>query len=442
MPANTIQRVKTTKTKPMERYPSYKPTGVKWLGEIPSHWEMLPGLAVFKENKEKNNDLSINTVLSLSYGKIVVKKDIDEGLVPAEYNTYQIVRPGYIIIRCTDLQNDKVSLRTGLVKDEGIITGAYLGLVTSKKYDSSYIHYFLHAWDITKEIYRHGNGLRQSLSWLDLRRLPILIPPLEEQSAIAAYLDTATAKIGAAIAQQQKMIALLNERKQIIINRAVTKGLNPNAKMKDSGVEWIGEVPEHWECRRIRFIGEADNGLTYSPLDMVDEGNGVLVLRSSNIKDGKLVYEDNVFVKQVPKKLIVQKNDIIICSRNGSASLVGKCAIIEDEIQASFGAFMMRFRSPHNSKYIYYLLTSAISHYKQLFATSTINQLTLGIFSDIKMSIVLDVEEQKAIAQKLDLICGKINASIEKCNSQISLLQERKQIIINEVVTGKVKVSK
>ena len=424
----------------MQRYDTYKDSGVKWLGEIPSHWEVLPGLAIFKENKEKNSNLAVNTVLSLSYGKIVVKKDIDEGLVPAEYNTYQIVHPGYIIIRCTDLQNDKVSLRTGLVKDDGIITGAYLGLVTNGKYNSSFMHYFLHAWDITKEIYRHGNGLRQSLSWLDLRRLPILIPPIAEQTAIANYLDTATAKIDAAIAQQQKMIDLLNERKQIIINRAVTKGLNPNAKMKDSGVEWIGEVPEGWDCRRLRFIGEANNGLTYSPLDMVDEGNGILVLRSSNIKDGKLIFEDNVFVKEVPQKLMVQKDDIIICSRNGSASLVGKCAIVEDELQASYGAFMMRFRSKYNSKYVYYLLTAAISHYKQLFATSTINQLTLGIFADIKMSITLDEDEQKCIAEKLDLICGKLDTYIGICNTQISLLQERKQIIINEVVTGKVKV--
>lgn len=273
-----------------------------------------------------------------------------------------------------------------------------------------------------------------------MKDIPFILPTDAEQSAIINYLDTITAKIDAAIAQQQKMIDLLNERKQIIINRAVTKGLNPNAKMKDSGVEWIGEVPEGWDCRRLRFIGEANNGLTYSPLDMVDEGNGILVLRSSNIKDGKLIFEDNVFVKEVPQKLMVQKDDIIICSRNGSASLVGKCAIVEDELQASYGAFMMRFRSKYNSKYVYYLLTAAISHYKQLFATSTINQLTLGIFADIKMSITLDEDEQKCIAEKLDLICGKLDTYIGICNTQISLLQERKQIIINEVVTGKVKV--
>lgn len=424
----------------MKRYDSYKDSGVKWLGEIPSHWALMPGFAIFKENKNKNTDLLEKTVLSLSYGKIILKKDIDEGLVPADYKGYQIVHPGYIIIRCTDLQNDKVSLRTGLVKDEGIITGAYLGLIVNENYNYSYIHYFLHTWDITKEIYRHGSGLRQSLSWLDFRRLPVLLPTIEEQEEIVSYLDSATSKIDEAIAQQQKMIDLLNERKQIIINNAVTKGLDPNVKMKPSGIDWIGDIPEHWGIRRIRFIGEATNGLTYSPIDIVNEGEGILVLRSSNIKDGKLIFEDNVYVKHAPTKLMVKKNDIIICSRNGSASLVGKCAIVESDMCASFGAFMMRFRSEYNSKYIYYLLTSAISHYKQLFATSTINQLTLSIFADVKVAIILDDKIQNEIADKLDHICSKIDKAIEGANRQISLLQERKQIIINDVVTGKVKV--
>ena len=152
------------------------------------------------------------------------------------------------------------------------------------------------------------------------------------------------------------------------------------------------------------------------------------------------MYSDNVYVKQVPNKLLVKRDDIIICSRNGSASLVGKCAIVEDDIFASFGAFMMRFRSVHNSKYLYYLLTAAISHYKQLFSTSTINQLTLSIFADIKLAVTLNNDEQRKIACALDNKCNKIDNAINTAKEKISLLQERKQIIINDVVTGKVKV--
>ena len=404
----------------MQRYDTYKDSGVKWLGEIPSHWEVLPGLAIFKENKEKNSNLAVNTVLSLSYGKIVVKKDIDEGLVPAEYNTYQIVHPGYIIIRCTDLQNDKVSLRTGLVKDDGIITGAYLGLVTNGKYNSSFMHYFLHAWDITKEIYRHGNGLRQSLSWLDLRRLPILIPPIAEQTAIANYLDTATAKIDAAIAQQQKMIDLLNERKQIIINRAVTKGLNPNAKMKDSGVEWIGEVPEGWEVRRLKSMMSIQRGHDLTA-DSFKVG-GIPVYGS-----GGLMGFHNQKTSKAPS---------IVIGRSGS---VGKLHYIEEDFWAHNTAIYLTDNKGNCVKYLYYLLSSI--ELSSLATQTAVPTLDRKNVLDYCVPVSLDVSEQSGIVKYLDEHLATINDVISNKNKQISLLQERKQIIINEVVTGKVRVT-
>ena len=422
----------------MNRYPSYKPTGVKWLGEIPSHWEILPGLAIFNENKEKNSNLAINTVLSLSYGKIIVKKDIDEGLVPAEYNTYQIVHPGYIIIRCTDLQNDKVSLRTGLVKVDGIITGAYLGLVTSKKYNSSYIHYFLHAWDITKEIYRHGNGLRQSLSWLDLRRLPILIPPFEEQSAIADYLDTATAKIDAAIAQQQKMIDLLNERKQIIINRAVTKGLNPNAKMKDSGVEWIGEVPEDWEVLALKYILRPKkklvgrNSKNYDLLSLSLKG---IIKRDMDNPDGKWPASFDTYQEVLP-------GDFVFCNFDNEETprAVGLSSY-KGMITGAYDV-MCCFNENVDAQYLlYYLLY--IDNGKRFKPLYKGLRKTVPIDSLMAYKIpVPSMKEQVELVNRLVSQTKKIDEIIQSISNQISLLQERKQIIINEVVTGKIKIEK
>ena len=403
----------------MQRYDTYKDSGVKWLGEIPSHWEMLPGLAIFKENKEKNSNLAVNTVLSLSYGKIVVKKDIDEGLVPAEYNTYQIVHPGYIIIRCTDLQNDKVSLRTGLVKDDGIITGAYLGLVTNGKYNSSYMHYFLHAWDITKEIYRHGNGLRQSLSWLDLRRLPILIPPIAEQTAIANYLDTATAKIDAAIVQQQKIIDLLNERKQIIINRAVTKGLNPNAKMKDSGVEWIGEVPEGWEVRKLKHIAKLQSGETISS--------------DSFTETGYPVFGGNGFRGYTNR--YTNDGDYVLIGRQGA--LCGNVNYAHGQFFASEHAVVVY---PYNKENLVWL--------GEVIRASNLNQYSQSAAQPgLAVSLIQNIcypyppmEERDEIALYIEKNIKAIETGVKNYQQQISLLQERKQIIINEVVTGKVKV--
>ena len=425
----------------MERYNEYKDSGVQWLGEIPSHWDMLALKHILKLRKKLVGKQSYKyDLLSLTLQGII-KRDIDNptGKFPSSFDTYQEVNAGDFVF--CNFDNEETPRAVGLSEYKGMITGAYdvLSCKNSNLTNRYLIYYFLYIDDAKrfKPLYK---GLRKTVPFDSFMSYKIPVPSIEEQQAIAFYLDTATAKIDEAIAQQQKMIDLLNERKQIIINNAVTKGLNPDAPMKDSGVEWIGEIPEHWEALRIRYIGEAKNGLTYSPNDMVDEGNGILVLRSSNIQDGKLAFEDNVYVKGAPEKLWVKKGDIIICSRNGSASLVGKCAIVEEDIYASFGAFMMRFRSEHNSKYTYYLLTAAISHYKQLFATSTINQLTLGIFADIKMPFVYDLQEQTKIAESLDLAIKKLDTAISNATKQISLLQERKQIIINDVVTGKVKV--
>ena len=420
----------------MERYNEYKDSGVQWLGEIPSHWGLRRTKYVWKET-DSRSEFGSEQLLSVSQY---------DGVREAQSDSRSESLKGYKIVKQDELViNIMLAWLGGLgvSKHEGIVSPAYCVYKLQDAQNPRFLHYLYRTPMYLAEFARHSTGIvpsRWRMYTDDFGEVLTLLPPIEEQDAMVAYLDTATAKIDEAIAQQQKMIGLLNERKQIIINNAVTKGLNPDAPMKDSGVDWIGEIPEHWEALRIRYIGEAKNGLTYSPNDMVDEGNGILVLRSSNIQDGKLAFEDNVYVKGAPEKLWVKKGDIIICSRNGSASLVGKCAIVEEDIYASFGAFMMRFRSEHNSKYTYYLLTAAISHYKQLFATSTINQLTLGIFADIKMPFVYDLQEQTKIAESLDLAIKKLDTAISNATKQISLLQERKQIIINDVVTGKVKV--
>ena len=147
-----------------------KDSGVEWIGEIPEGWEVLPGLRFFQENNRKNLGMIEKTVLSLSYGKIIIKP-IEKlvGLVPESFETYQIVRPYDIIIRCTDLQNDKTSLRTGLALDDGIITSAYLNFSVINNNDPEFYHYFLHALDITKILYKFGSGLRQNLSFVDFK---------------------------------------------------------------------------------------------------------------------------------------------------------------------------------------------------------------------------------------------------------------------------------
>lgn len=200
-----------------------KDSGVEWIGQVPEHWELTIGMNVFRENKRDNKGMKENTVLSLSYGKIIIKPEEKLfGLVPESFETYQIVEPNDIIIRCTDLQNDQTSLRTGLAQDKGIITSAYLNLKVINNYSAKFLHYYLHVLDITKVLYKFGSGLRQNLSFLDFKRLPIIDVPLVEQQQIADYLDAQIIKIDQAIALKTAYIEKLKEYKSVLINDVVT----------------------------------------------------------------------------------------------------------------------------------------------------------------------------------------------------------------------------
>jgi type I restriction enzyme S subunit len=161
-----------------------------------------------------------------------------------------------------DLQNDKTSLRVGFVNERGIITSAYIGLKVKNNYSSKYFYALLNHLDLIKHFYNGGGGVRQSVGFSELGKERITLPPLSEQTAIANFLDYKTAKIDRFIQKKKQLIKLLNEQKAGIINDAVTKGLNPNAKMKPSGIEWLGDIPEHWEVRKLKYVAKIKTGRT------------------------------------------------------------------------------------------------------------------------------------------------------------------------------------
>lgn len=241
-------------------YPEYKDSGVAWLGEVPSHWQSKPLFALVRAMDTRNDGMIENNLLSLSYGRIK-RKDIEDndGLLPASFETYQIVEKDDIVWRLTDLQNDQRSLRTGIVTERGIITSAYLA-TRPTGITAPFLSYLLRAYDHTKVFYSMGGGLRQSMKFADVKWLPVMLPSAEEQTAIAAFLDRETAKIDALVAEQGRLIALLKEKRQAVISHAVTKGLNPTAPMKDSGIEWLVEVPAHWEINRLDRLMSFSSG--------------------------------------------------------------------------------------------------------------------------------------------------------------------------------------
>lgn len=200
-----------------------KDSGIDWIGEVPSTWSIEPGRQCLYESKEKNIGMKESTVLSLSYGRVIVRdEDKLTGLVPESFETYQVVQPGDIIIRGTDLQNDMTSLRTGLARDTGIITSAYINLRPKADIDPKFLHYLLHSYDVKKVFYALGSGLRQNLSYEDFKYLRLPIPPPQEQRAIAEFLDGKCATIDKAISLKESQIAALREYKASLINAAVT----------------------------------------------------------------------------------------------------------------------------------------------------------------------------------------------------------------------------
>lgn len=200
-----------------------KDSGIKYVGKIPSTWELHPVYYYFGERKVKNYALNEQNLLSLSYGKII-RKDINTngGLLPASFNTYNIVEPGDIIIRPTDLQNDKRSLRTGLVTEHGIITSAYIDLMPKGDINSEYFHYLLHSFDVMKVFYNMGNGVRQGLNYSEFSKLLIFAPSKEEQDEIVKYLNDKCSVIEKTILLKKEQLATLEEYKKSIIYEYVT----------------------------------------------------------------------------------------------------------------------------------------------------------------------------------------------------------------------------
>jgi len=431
-----------------QKYPAYKPSGVEWLGEIPEHWEVLPGLRFIYENKDRNKGMIRNTVLSLSYGNIRVKGENElTGLVPESFETYQFVNKGDLIFRPTDLQNDTVSLRSSISEYEGIITNAYLNLRFTSKANSKFYHYFFRAIDNNKVIYGLGSGLRQNISYLDFRRFQFPFPPLVEQTAIANFLDIKTAQIENAIAIKQKQIELLKERRQILIHRAVTRGIGslsgaetPDVKFKDSGVEWIGEIPEHWEVKALKYCTKIFRGkFTHRPRndERLYDGNYPFFQTGDVARAGKFLFEYRQTLNDFGLRVstLFPKGTIVITI----AANIGDISILD--IDACFPDSIVGFEPMDfvDRDFLY----NSLLVMKEQFMSSTIKNTQMNLNVDrigVNSIAIPSKKEQLAINEYIEIATTKISTAISLKEKEIEKLKEYKSVLINEAVSGKIKV--
>lgn len=418
-----------------------KDSGIEWVGIIPSHWIIHPVYYYFGERKNKNKFGQEDNLLSLSYGKII-RKDINtsEGLLPESFNTYNIVEKGDIVIRPTDLQNDKRSLRTGLVPERGIITSAYICLKPIKDIDSRFFNYQLHSYDVIKVFYNMGNGVRQGLNFSEFSHLLVFEPPLDEQKRIAGYLDAKCAEIDALTADIQTQIDTLEQYKRSVITEAVTKGLNPDAEMKDSGYDWVGMMPSTWIMRKGKYMF----------VQRSLRGNSIeLQLLSPTQKFGV-----------IPQSLYEELTGMSAVKLNEKTDLSLLKTIHKGDFCISLRSFQGGFEyseyegvvSPAYQVF-YPTVDIADGYYRYLFKETgfidKMNSYTMTLrdgkniaFADFGNTYIPypPVGEQYRIAAFLDIKVAEIDAIIGQKKDQLSTLDAYKKSLIYEYVTGKKEV--
>ena len=432
-------------------YPAYKPSGVPWLSNVPEHWEVvqLGRVGVFSKGSGGTKDDEVpDGIPCVRYGDLYTthKSFISQTrsyVSPAKASAYTPINRGDVLFPTSGETIEEIGKSAvNLMHTQVLCGGDLIVLRPTMPMEPKFAGYALDcpAAQTQKSLMGRGITIMHIYSG-QLKYLWFPLPPLPEQAAIVRYLDHADRHIRRYVAAKRKLIALLEEEKQAVVNRAVTRGLDPNVRLKPSGVEWLGDMPEHWEIPRLRNLGDALIGLTYDPQHLVGEEDGILVLRASNILNGQLVYGDNVYVSSaVPSKLITQEGDILICSRSGSRALIGKNARIDaDSAGTTFGAFMTVFRGPNND-YLHQVFNSKFFEYQSAaFFTSTINQLTLGILYNMKVPFP-PFEERQLILRYVEETTTPINKAIARARRQLELVQEYRTRLIADVVTGKLDV--
>lgn len=431
----------------MKRYEKYKNSGVDWIGEIPEEWEMLANKFIFSLKKDVVGRRSSEyELLSLTL-KGVIKRDMvnPEGKFPAEFDTYQEVKKGDFIFCLFDVEETPRTV--GLSDFDGMITGAYTVMTTNSESDNKFMYYFYLNLDEKKKLKFLYRGLRNTIPKESFMTLKSPFPPLSEQQSIALFLDEKTAKIDQTISIKEKEILLLKERRQILIQKAVTKGLNPKVKLKNSGVDWIGEIPEHWEVRKLKYClnsklkyGANESGVEYNPdlpryVRITDFGF-----------DGDLSEEKKLSLTWKQGSDYLLSDGDILFARSGAT--VGKSYQFKTSMSIekyyAFAGYLIKAEPNENlifSDYLYlYTNSSLFDNWKSaIFSKATIENIGADKYSGL-LVVVPPINEQKEILENYFLKNEKIAKAISLKQQEIEKLKEYKTVLVDNVVTGKVRV--
>lgn len=417
----------------MTRYGQYKDSGVQWLGEIPAHWEIKRLGSYFKERRTKVSDKYYNP---LSVTKNGIYPQLENVAKSNDGDNRKLVLKNDFVINS---RSDRKG-SSGVSQHDGSVSLINIVLIPDiQKISQHYCHYLFRSYAFIEEYYRNGRGIVADLwttRYEEMKMIKIAIPPYSEQETIAAYLDSEVRKIDEAIKQQQKLIELLNERRQIIISDAVTKGLNPDVNKVNNNVEEIGLIPEHWLLRKFKRVAKVQANLVspkrYSDLPQVapeniEKGTGKLleyttVSESGVISDNHLFHAGQIIYSKIRPSL----NKLIIAPFDGLCS-----------------ADMYPITTSMNVRFLYYYMLS--KHFVSQVNKVVMDRVKMPKINKEELSLIYvpvpPANEQDGIIKYLDNKLEYLDKAISKCRNTTNMLSERKRIIINDVVTGKVKVS-
>lgn len=417
-----------------------KDSGIEWVGKVPKIWSLKPIRALFDEVTEKNFLGTCSNALKFTYGSIVRKPNFDadaDDYVASTILNYTVVEPGTIMLNGLNLNFDFVSQRIGLVKEKGVITSAYMAFKPNEKHliDSEFATYLFKAYDGCKAFHNMGGGVRKILNFNEFKKYYIPLPDLNEQHHIVDYLDTKCSEIDATAEDIQKEIALLEEYKKSVITEAVTKGLNPDAEMKDSGIEWLGKVPTNWNFSRVLYNIKFEGGSQPPLTEFVGDYREGYIRLIQN-RD----YKTDAYKVYVPKKSVSKfcdEEDIMV-GRYGPPLFV-----IHKGLKGAYNVALMKaVPIGINKQFMYYFLhNSTMLNYIESFSKRTAGQS--GVNPEIlkKYPMFLpNFSEQQQIADYLDTQCSEIDTLIADKKRQLDILADYKKSLIYEYVTGKKEV--
>lgn len=426
-------------------YELYADTGDDWVGTVPSHWDVFPNKVAFQRIKtEVGSEWDSTDLLSLTLRGVVLR-DIEsgDGKYPSDFSNYQIVEPDDLVFCLFDM--DETPRTVGLSDHRGMITGAYDVFRCTERAIPGYVYYFYRHIDAYKKLRPFYTGLRKTVRTPTFLSIKMPLPPPDEQKSISSFLDVETSKIDGLVSEQRRLIELLKEKRQAVISHAVTKGLNPNAPMKPSGIQWLGDVPQHWKRSQPKyFTTKIVDGVHFKP-NYVDEGIPFVTVQNLTAGHGisfeNLNYISDEDHEEYFKRANPERGDVLL-TKDGAT--LGVARVVEtDRVFSIFVsvALLKPVKEMIDPWFLAHVLESSVvfQQFKAGEKGSALKHIHLIDLRNVYVPLP-PVDEQREIVRSLANQLTELDSLVSEAERAIELLQERRTAIVSAAVTGKIDV--